>query len=83
MNQPEETKDKKLLHKPTRGGQTNLLEWFQRIVNKFCEEPIVEERVSVENIQEGFYNDFTEQFLCLLPTLLFKFLIDRGVGHIV
>ena len=43
----------------------------------------MEERVSVESIEEKFYTDFTEQFLCSLPTLLFKFLIEKGVGHIV
>ena len=30
-----------------------------------------------------FYIDLTEQFLCSLPTLLFKFLIEKGVVHIV
>ena len=29
-----------------------------------------------------FYTDFTEHFICSLPTL-FKFIIDRDVGHIV
>ena len=30
-----------------------------------------------------FYIDLTKQFLCSLPTLLFKFIIEKGVGHIV
>ena len=37
----------------------------------------------VENIEKSFFTDFTEQFLCSLPTLLFRFLIDKGLGHIV
>ena len=43
----------------------------------------MEERVSVESIEKRFYTDLTEHFLCSLPTLLFKFLIEKGVGHIV
>ena len=43
----------------------------------------MEERVSVESIEARFYNDFTEQFIFSLLNLLFKFLIGRGVGHIV
>ena len=78
-----ETKDKELLQKLTRGGCTNFLEWFEIITDEFFEERVVEERVFVERIQERFYNDFTEQFLCFLLTLLFKFLIDKGLVHIV
>ena len=43
----------------------------------------MEERVSIESIEKRFYNDFTEHFLCSLPNILSKFLIDRGVAHIV
>ena len=60
-----------------------MSEWFEKITDEFCEEQIVEERVSVEIIEKMFYTDLTEQFLCSLPTLLFKFLIEKGVGHIV
>ena len=59
-----------------------MWEWFKRIIDEFCEEHVVEERVSIESIQERFYNDFIKQFIFSLPTLLFKFLIDRGAGHI-
>ena len=60
-----------------------MSEWFKKISNKFCEEQAVEDRTSVETVQKKFYIDLTEQFLCSLPTLLFKFLIEKGVGHIV
>ena len=80
---PEATKNQELLQKLIRGGRTNLSEWFEKIADKFCQEQAVEERVSVESIEKRFYTDFTEQFIFSLPTLLFKFLIDRGVGHIV
>ena len=80
---PEATKDQELLKKLIRGGRTNLSEWFEIITDEFYEEQAVEERVSVESIEKRFYIDFIEQFLCSLPTLLFKFLIERGLGHIV
>ena len=66
-----------------RGGRTNLSEWFEKITDEFCQEHAIEERVSIETIEKRFYTDFTEQFLYSLPTLLFIFLINRGVGHIV
>ena len=60
-----------------------MSEWFEKIVDDFCEEQAVEDRTSVETLKDKFYTDLTEQFLCSLPTLLFKFLIEKGVGHIV
>ena len=66
-----------------RGGRTNLSELFEKIADELCLEQAVEERVSIESIEKRFYTDFTKQFLCSLLTLLFKFIIDRGVGHIV
>ena len=60
-----------------------MSEWFKEIVDGFYEEQVVEDRTSVETIKEKFYTDLTEQFLCSLPTLLFNFLIEKGVGHIV
>ena len=83
MKNQEATKDQELLEKLIRGGQTNLSKWFQKITNEFCEEQCVEERVLIESIEKRFYTDLTEQFLCSLLTLLFKFPINKGVGHIV
>ena len=60
-----------------------MSEWFEKIANEFCEEQAIDERTSVETIKKKFYTDLTEQFLCSLSTLLFKFLIEKGVGHIV
>ena len=59
------------------------MEWFENIADKFYKEQAVEERTSVETIKNKFYTELTDQFLCSLPTLLFKFLIEKGVGHIV
>ena len=83
MKKSEATKEQQLLEKLIRGGRTNLSEWFEKITNDLCEEQAIEERTSVETIWKKFYTDLTEQFLFSLPTLLFKFLIDKGVGHIV
>ena len=46
-------------------------------------EQAVEDKTSVETAKEKFYRDLVEQFMCYLQTLLFKFLIEKGVGHIV
>ena len=60
-----------------------MSEWFEKIAYDLCEEQAVEDRNSVETVKEKFYTYFTEQFLCSLPTLLFKLLIEKGAGHIV
>ena len=83
MRNPDKTKEQQLLQKLIRGGQTNLSEWFEKIADDFCEEQVVEDRTSVETVKKKFYIEFNEQFLCSLPTLLFKFLIEKGVAHIV
>ena len=83
MNKSDETKEEQLLQKLIRGGRTNMSEWFKKIADDFCEEQAVEDRTLVETVKEKFYTDLTEQFICSLPTLLFKFLIEKGVGHIV
>ena len=59
-----------------------MSEWLEKIANEFCEERVVEARVSIKSIEERFYNYFTEHFICSLPTMLFNLLIDMGEGHI-
>ena len=83
MKNPKAIKDQQLLEKLIRGGRTKLSEWFEKIIDEFCEEQAIEERTSMETIQKKLYTDLTKQFLCSLLTLLFKFLIEKGVGHIV
>ena len=60
-----------------------MSEWFEKIADDFCEEQAVEDRTSVKTVKEKFYIDLAEQFLCSLPTLLFKFLIEKEVAHII
>ena len=83
MKQTEKTKEEQLLEKLIRGGRTNLSEWCENIADDFYEEQAIEDRTSVETVKAKFYTYFTDQFMCSLPTLLFKFLIEKGAGHII
>ena len=76
-------KEQQFLEKLIRGGRTNLSEWFEKVIDDFCEEQAVEDRTLVETVKEKFDTDLAEQFMCSLHTLMFKFLIEKGVGHIV
>ena len=60
MKKSEATKDQEMLEKLIRGGWTNLLEWFEKITDEFCEKQAVEERTSVEIITKMFYTYLTE-----------------------
>ena len=60
-----------------------MSEWFENLTDEFSKEQAVEERTSVETIKKKFYTDLIDQLLCSLLTLLFKFLIEKGVVHIV
>ena len=72
-----------LMYMLWNGGRTNLSEWVEQIVDDFCEEQVIDERASLDNIKIRFCDGFHESFLCTIPTLLFKFLIYKGVAHIV
>ena len=78
-----EAKNRQLLHKLTNSGRTNLSEWVENIIDNFCKEQAIDERMSYDSIKDHFHDDFHESFLCTILTLLFKFLIDKGVAHIV
>ena len=71
------------MHTVRNSGRTNLLEWAEQIVDEFCEEQAIDERASFDNIKSFFHDDLHESVLCTIPTFLFKFLIDKGVAHIV
>ena len=77
-----EAKNRQLLHKLTNGGRTNLSEWVENIIDNFCEEQAIDERTSYDRITDHFHENFHASFLCTILTLLFKFLIDKGVAHI-
>ena len=67
------------MHTLWNSGRTNLSEWAKQIVDEFYEEQAIDEGVSFDNIESHFH----ESFLWTTLTLLFKFLIDKGVAHIV
>ena len=71
------------MHTLRSGGRTNLSEWVENIVDIFCEEQAIDERVSYANIKDRFHYDFQKIFLCTVLNLFFKILIDKGVAHIV
>ena len=71
------------MHTLRNNGRTNLSEWVEQIVDDFCKEQAINKRDSFNSIKDHFHDDFHESFLCTVPTLLFKFLINKGVAHIV
>ena len=78
-----QSQHQQLKHTLWNGGRTNLSEWPEQIVDDFCEEQAIDKRASFNNIKSLFHEDFHKSFLCTIPTLLFKFLIDKGIAHIV
>ena len=71
------------MHTLGNGWRKKLSEWVEQIVDDFCKEQAIDERASFDNIKNSFHNDFHESFLCTVLTLLFKFLMDKGVSHII
>ena len=71
------------MHTLRNSGRTNLSEWAEQIVDEFCEEQAIDERASFNNIKSRFHGDFHKIFPCTIPTFLFKFLIEKGIAHIV
>ena len=72
-----------MISKLINGRRTNLYEWCEKLVDDLSQECAIKEWVSIDDADKIFYNDLTELFLCALPIVLFKFLIERGVEHIV
>ena len=60
-----------------------MSEWVKNIIDNFCEEQAIDERTSYNSIKDRFHDNFHESFLYTILTLLLKFLIDKGVAHIV
>ena len=59
MRKLEGTNEQQLLEKLIQGGKTNLSLWFEKIVDDFCEEQVVEDRTLVETVKDKFYTDLT------------------------
>jgi hypothetical protein len=73
------TLDEQLMLKITNGGRTNLHEWFERIAQDYIEEQAIEDSSSIDTVKDKFYIDLHDGFLCTVPSLLHKFLLDKGV----
>ena len=83
MKKPADPEEAKLLNKFINGGRTNLTEWVESICKEFCEDEATETYSSLQSIESHFFFDLHDSFFCLLPVLLHKFLITKGVSHIV
>jgi hypothetical protein len=56
------------------------LKWVGREdCEEYIEDQAVEDRESVQTIKNKFYTELHDGFLCTVPSLLHKFLLDKGV----
>ena len=83
MTKPQQSENRQLMHMIQNSGRTTLSGWDEQIVDNFYEGQAKDERTSFDNIKSHVHDDFHESFLCTIPTLLFKFFIDKGIAHIV
>ena len=83
MKKPADPEEAKLLSTLINGSWTNLTEWVESICKEFCEDEAAETYSSLQSIESQFFSDLHDSFFCLLPVLLHKFLIEKGVAHIV
>jgi hypothetical protein len=75
--------DENLMQKIINGGRTNLNEWFENIVQDYIKEQSIKYRESVKTIKNKLYTELHDEFLCIVPSLLHKFLLEKGVEDIV
>ena len=83
MKKPADPEEEKLLSKLVNGGRTNLTEWVESICKEFFEDEATKTYSSLQSIESQFFSDLHDSFFYLLLVLLHKFLIEKGVGHIV
>ena len=83
MTDQQEFENNLLMHNLCNDGWTNLTEWDEKIVNELCEQQEIEAITSFDDVTKFFHDDLHESFLSTISTLLFKFLIDKGVANIV
>jgi hypothetical protein len=51
--------------------------------SRLFQEQAIEDKTSIDTVKENFYTDLHDGFFCTIPSLLHKFMLDKGVGHIV
>ena len=76
MRKPEVTKEQQLLEKLIRGGRTKLSEWFEKIIDDFCEEQAVEDITSVETVKDKILH-ISHRTISVFPTDLAIQILDR------
>lgn len=72
-----------LMKNMKNNGQTNLFKCFVKIVDEFCEEQVIELHTSFNEVKPIFHGNFLDSFICTVPTFQFKFLINKGIAHMV
>lgn len=72
-----------LMKKMKNDGQTNLSKWFEMIVAKFYGEQSIKEHIAFNEVKYKFCDDLNDTYMCIVPTIIFKFLIDKVISHIV
>ena len=72
-----------LMQKLSNNGQTNIPKWVEKIVNIFSKEKVIEEHTSFNDVKYIFHDNLHDTFLCTILTLLFKFIINKGISHII
>lgn len=82
MNRIKDHDNLLLMQNLSNDDRTNLSKCFEQIVDGFCEEKAIKEITSFNKVKSIFHDEFHESFLCIVSTLLFKFLINKGVVHI-
>jgi hypothetical protein len=60
-----------------------LHDCLERIIECYILEQSIEDQTILDKIKETFYTKLHDGFFCTVPTLLHKFLLDKGVGDIV
>jgi hypothetical protein len=77
------TPNEQLIHKIINGGIKKMNEWFENIVHDYIEEQVIEDRETVKTIKNKLYIELHDGFLCIVVSLLHKFLLDKGFRDIV
>lgn len=68
MAQPQQYRNQLFMYTLRNGGRTNLSEWDEQIVDRFCEEQAINERVSFDNVKSLFHDDLHERSICTILT---------------
>jgi hypothetical protein len=77
------TPDEKLGLNFSNVGRTNLHDWIEIILESYISKQAIEDEMPLDKIKENIYTQLHDRFFCMVPKLLHKFLLNKGVGDIV